>query len=109
VLRNNTMYQQRIQATKVISQSTNEECSCLLAGRNKRKFQNLLAKTKKMQTQEAVTNESRIPIESYKKKTYETGQRLMMMLMLLLQMLILIESLMFNHRTLELSRPWVLY
>jgi hypothetical protein len=56
---------------KVISQSANEECSCPPAGRNIKNYQNLLAKTKKMQTQEVVTDKSRSPAKSYKRNTYE--------------------------------------
>jgi hypothetical protein len=87
---------------KVISQSANEECSCPPAGSNIKHFQNILAKTKNMQTQEVVMDKSRSPAKSYKRNTYETKKKL---LMLLLQTLVRIELLMFNCRTLSYLDP----
>jgi hypothetical protein len=96
---------------KEIAQSASKEWNFPLAGRNNRERQNFLGETKKTQTQEDVTDESRSPMEMYKTNTYETIQRLLWllllifsmlsMLMLLLQMLILIDFLMFNYRTLS--------
>jgi hypothetical protein len=59
---------------KAIAQRTSEEYSCPPTGRNNIKCQNLLAETKNMWTQEALTDESRSHVESYKKMTYEMGQ-----------------------------------